>query len=141
MKSAPTIAFDYRPSRGIGLAVALVCVGAMVAIGLSALPPIARVALALATMAFGACALHRHWTPRFHRIAWRTSGWVLIDAANDEHAVILAAHARLGSLLTLDFRDGAGACFRPVLAPDNLDPDTRRRLILLLARADVVHAG
>jgi hypothetical protein len=28
-----------------------------------------------------------------------------------------------------------------VIGPDNLDADTRRRLILLLSRAEIAHAG
>lgn len=141
MKSAPTIAFDYRPSRRIAVAAALVCIGAVVALWLSGLPLAARVPLSLAVLVSGACALRRHGKPRFRRIARRKSGWTLVDALDGEHPATLAAHARLGNLLTLDFRHSAGQRFRPLLAPDNLDPDTRRRLILLLARADVVHAG
>ena len=141
MKSAPTIAFDCRPSRRIGLAAALMAVAAVLAVCASALPPAARGALALAAIGLAARALHAHLHPPFQRIAWRAAGWRLIDAAGQEQAALLLGHARIGGLLALDFRHGARARFRPLLLPDNLDAETRRRLILTLARGEVVHAS
>ena len=140
MKSAPTIAFDFSPSRWIGGAAVLICVGATLAPWLSAWPLALRGALSLAAFAVGARALRRHWNPLFRRIAYRASGWVLIDASNEEHEAILESHALLGVLLSLGFRHGPHARFRAVLGPDNLDADTRRRLILMLSRAEIVHA-
>lgn len=141
MKSVATIAFDYQPSWSTGIAAALICAGAVGAAWIVDFPVSLRVVLTLMALGFGVRALRRHWWPPFHRIARRRSGWVLVDAANQEHPAILIAHSRIGRLLTLDFRHGAGTRFRPVLAPDNLDSDTHRRLVLLLARGDVVHVG
>ena len=53
----------------------------------------------------------------------------------------LVAHVRLGSWVVLDFRGTGRRRFRAVLGPDNIDADTRRRLILLLSRAEVAQAG
>ncbi|MEP7043642.1 MAG: hypothetical protein ABI843_11305 [Dokdonella sp.] len=140
MKSAPTIAFDYRPSRWIAGAGCGVLALAVLAPSLTALPVIARIGVSLFALVAGACALRRHLLPRFRRIAWRASGWVLVDPAGEEHAALLISQAHLGALLALGFRYGPRARFRMVLAPDNLDAQTRRRLILLLARAEVAHA-
>ncbi len=138
MKSAPTIAFDYRPSRWIGIAAGVMLALAVLAPWLTELPLIARAAVSLAAFAAGIRALRSHARPRFRRIAWRASGWSLIDRADAEHAALLTSHAHLGALLALSFRHGPRARFQAVLMPDNLDAQTRRRLILLLARAEVV---
>lgn len=140
MKSAPTIAFDVRPSRWIGAAAGFVAALAAVAPWLSALPAVACAAVSLAVLAAAARALHQHTRPRFVRVAWRASGWSLIDRAGNERAALLVSQAHLGALLALGFREGPRNRFRIVLAPDNLDRQTRRRLILLLARAEVAHA-
>ena len=133
MKSAPTIAFDFAPSRWIGRAAALTCACAVLAPWLSGLPLALRVAFSLAAAVFGAHALRRHWNSPVRRIAYRASGWTLIDQTDQEHEAILEFHTHLGVLLALGFRHGPRARLRVVLGPDNLDAETRRRLILLLA--------
>jgi toxin CptA len=140
MKSAPTIAFDYRPSRWVGVAGSVVCALAVVAPWLTALPAIGCAGLSLLAAGGGVHALRRHWKSPFQRIAWRASGWTLVDLAGVEHAALLHAHVHLGALLVLDLRYGLRARFRAVLLPDNLDAALRRQLILLLARAEVAHA-
>lgn len=140
MKSAPAIAFDFRPSR-----IVLAPAAAVVALATAA-PWFTRFSapvcamLSLAACGFGAWALWRFLHPPFQRVAWRASGWTLVDAAGNEHAALLESHARLGTLLALGFRYGAHVRCRLVLAPDNAAADTRRRLILLLGRAEVVQA-
>lgn len=140
MKSAPAIAFDLEPSHGIGAAALAVVVLAMLAPWLTRLPAGAAVLLSAGVLVLGAAALHRHWHPRFRRVAWRASGWTLVDRGGDEHAAVLESQAHLGALLALGFRCGPRQRFRLLLTPGNLDADTRRRLILLLARAEVVQA-
>ncbi|MEP6511593.1 MAG: hypothetical protein ABJB02_08365 [Dokdonella sp.] len=140
MKSAPTIVFDFSPSRWIGGAAVLICLGATLAPWFSALPLALRGALSLTALGSGAYALRVHWNPPFRRIAYRASGWVLIDALNQAHEALLESHAHLGALLSLGFRYGPRARFRAVLGPDNLDAETRRRLILMMSRAEIVHA-
>ena len=142
MKSVPGIAFDYRPSRqlgGVGLAVAAL---ALAAPWLSGLPWPASVLLSSAVLALALRSLARFTRPAFRRIAWRASGWTLVDAGGNEQPAELRRHARFGAwLVLLDFRAGAQARFQAVIAPDNLDADTRRRLILLLCRAEVMADG
>ncbi|NCT68447.1 MAG: hypothetical protein GXC76_12530 [Rhodanobacteraceae bacterium] len=137
MKSAPTIEFDYRPSRRVGALAAVVAATAALAPWLTGLPWSLCAVLSLLAVVLGAVALHRFRHPPFRRIARRDAGWLLVDAAGDEHAAELKAHARLGALITLDLRLERGPRFRALLAPDNLDADTRRRLVLVLAREPV----
>lgn len=141
MKSAPTITFDYRPSPIIGRAVALIGVAAVMAIGMSDLTVLLRLVLLLPAISICALALRRHFRPSIRRIAWRASGWTLLDTADQEHAAVLCGHSRLGRLIVLQFRYGLRRSFRPLITPDNLHPDTHRRLLLMLARGDVVHVG
>ena len=142
MKSAPGIAFDYRPSRqlgGVGLAVATL---ALLAPWLSGLPWPASLLLSLAVLALATRSLTRFMRPAFRRIAWHASGWVLVDAAGNERPAELRRHARFGAwLVLLDFRHATRTRFHALIAPDNLDADTRRRLILLLCRAEVIADG
>ena len=76
--------------------------------------------------------------PPFVRIAYRGDGWVLVDRAGVEHAALLRAYRHLGAFVALDWRHAHRTRFRVVLAPDNLDAETRRRLVVLLRR--VAHA-
>jgi hypothetical protein len=141
MKSAPTIAFDYRPSRGIAIVASVVLIAAAAAPWFSGLPWSVQVVLSLTALVVGIAALKRFTRAAFRRIAYQASGWKLVDVDAAEHAVDLMAHTRLGSWLVLDFRHARRRRFRAVLGPDNVDAETRRRLILLLARAEVAQAG
>lgn len=138
MKSAPTIAFEYRPSRRVLCVLVLVAVLAGTAPWLSALPWMACLAATLAICAVALQAGHGFMHPPIARIAHRGDGWVLIDAQGNEQGAQLRGHRHLGTLITLDWRCAGGARMRAVLAGDNLDADTRRRLIVLLRR--VAHA-
>lgn len=61
-----------------------------------------------------------------------------VTTENDEEPVLLRGHARCGPLQGLDFVRADGRCLRVVLTPDNADTDTRRRLRLILDRAEIV---
>lgn len=141
MKSALAIAFDYRPSRLVAAAAALVCIVAALAPWLSGLSLPLRAGLSLAALALGGAAIRRFLRAPFRRIALRSSGWLLIDASGREQPARLASHARLGAFLVLDFRPASRGRFRALLAPDNSDADTRRRLVPMLARGEVLRAG
>jgi len=134
MKSAPTIAFDYAPSRLVAATAFVVLVLAIVAPWSSALPAVACIALSLLAIGAGMFVIRAFRTPRFVRIAYRGDGWVLLDRGGAEHAALLRAHRHLGAFVTLDWRYARRARFRAVLAPDNLDAQTRRRLVVLLRR-------
>lgn len=138
MKSAPTIAFDCTPSRALLGALAGMTILAGLAPWLSALPWLACGGLSLCALAGGTHAGRRLLRSHPRRIACRADGWVLLDAAGEEQTAELVSWRQLGNILMLDWRVGAGRRRRVVLTPDNLDADTRRRLIVLL-RA-VAHA-
>ena len=92
----------------------------------------------MATLSYGIVALRRFARARFVRIAYRASGWVLVDDTGTERAADLAAHARYGHWIALDFRLDRKRRFRALVGPGNADLETRRRLIVLLSRAEVV---
>lgn len=141
MKSAPTIAFDYRPSRRVAAALALIALLACLAPWCSAWPWYASLLLSLLTLALAAHAAHGLLHPRFVRVAHRADGWILCDTQGNEQAALLCSHRHLGPLLTLDWRWAPRRRFRIALTPDNLDADTRRRLIVLLRRLATTDGG
>jgi len=136
MRSAPSIAFDCRPSPGVVAATLVVALAAGLAPWSSGAPLALRMVLSLCAFAGTAAALRRYCAPPFRRIVRRASGWRLVDRDGREHAAILRAHRRLGAWLALDWRCTPRARFRVLVTPDNLDADTRRRLVLLLARGE-----
>ncbi|MBA8885283.1 hypothetical protein [Dokdonella fugitiva] len=141
MRSAPSIVFDYRPSPAVATATVVVALAAGLAPWASAAPLALRIALSALALGGAAIALHRYRAPAFRRIVCGASGWRLVDRDGREHAAVLHAHRRLGSLLALDWRCAPRSHFRVLVTPDNLDADTRRRLVLLLARDEPPETG
>jgi len=141
MKSAQSIAFDYWPSARLAASAAIVTVFAVLAAFANDLPLPARTSIAAAAIAAGIVFLPRFLRPRFRRIAYRSSGWTGVDRAGEESLLALRAHVRLGAWLALDFEATGRRRFRAILGPDNLDAETRRRLIVLLARAEIARAA
>jgi hypothetical protein len=141
MQSVPSIAFDSRPATAIVALAGAIVATAAVAPWFSAAPTALRAAVSVVAAAYGTVALRRFVRVRFARIAYRASGWTLVDTDGVEHAARLASHTRYGAWIALDFRlDGRGR-FRALVGPGNADAETRRRLILLLSRAEVVQTG
>jgi hypothetical protein len=136
MKSAPPIAFDYRPSRVVMAATVAIAGAAAVAPWLSSLPPAGCAGLSALVLALAAGALARFARPAFTRIAHGAAGWTLFDDRRTEHPALLVQHRRLGAMLVLDWRHDRRTHFRAVFTPDNLDAEARRRLVLLLARGE-----
>jgi hypothetical protein len=108
---------------------------------LSALPAPVAAAFSLAAATIGVVAALRFLRPGFRRVALRESGWTLVDATGASHEATLAAHARLGHWLALDFRLRHRRRFRLLIGPDNAPADTRRRLVVLLARTEIAQPG
>ncbi len=133
MKSASTIAFDYRPCRGVAIGIAGMTVLAMVAILASGLSVALKLLLAMAVLGYGILALQRQWRSATVRIARGAAGWRLVDTQGVESPVTLVDHVHRGVLLVLGFRKDGGPLQRFVLSPDNCDADLRRRLLLILA--------
>ena len=133
MKSAPGIAFDYRPCRGVAIAIAGVTGLAAIAILLSGLAPAAKLLMISVAFGYGALALRRHLRSNTVRIARGAGGWLLVDRDARETPVVLRDHVCRGFLLILGFRDQGGRAHRFVLTPANCAADLRRRLLLTLA--------
>lgn len=136
MRSAPAIAFDYRPSRRLAVAAGLVAALAVASVLLSGLPIGLRASLAVAVPLYAGYKLRRFLAPPWVRIAHDAGGWRLIDRGGEGVASTLAGHVRRGPLLVLDFVTPERPRFTCVLSPDVIDADTRRRLLLVLARRD-----
>ena len=134
MKSAPTISFDYRPSRTVAMVAAIVVAAAMVAPLLSGVSLAMRVGLALLALVTGVASLARFLRPRLRRIVHGASGWQLLADDTLQEATVVS-HARLGSFVAVSWQLERGGRRHAVLAPDNVDAETRRRMVLLLARA------
>ena len=133
MKSAPSIAFDYRPCRGLAVAIVVLTLSAVLAIFLSSIPLIAQLLLALLISAYACLTLYRHLRPKFVRVGRGEGGWLLVDSEGTELPVELIDHVRRGFLLVLSFRQEGVGKHHLVLTPDNSDTELRRRLMLILA--------
>ncbi len=139
MKSAPAIAFDYRPSRRLMLAVVLVCILAMLALWLSGLPWWGKLGLIPAAVAYAVATWLRMNRNAPGRVAWQAEGhWNLLDAQQRTRAVELESAVVRGNWIFLNFRRRNSEPVRIVLGPDNCEADTRRRLrVRLAAQTDV----
>lgn len=138
MTSAPPIGFEYRGSRLLMLALVAVAVLAVMAIFNSALPNLLRIALAVLVAASAGGSLVRLFRPRVCSVLWRADGSAhlglrdtVLKPAGEVGAELHAAHV-LGPLITLKLRWPDHARATLWLLPDNLDPDTRRRLRIRL---------
>lgn len=136
MKSAPAIAFEYRPSRLLALLLGGMTALAVVAIVLSGLAWQWRVVLVLLAIVLGGLALNRHLRSGFARIAHGAGGWTLVDDQGREHPASLLAQVKRGWLLVLEFGSETLPRTRFILANDNCDADLRRRLLLILAAGE-----
>lgn len=137
MRSAPTIAFEYRPSRTLAATIVVLTVLAMVAIASSALPRLWMAALMIAGFVYGAAAFWRHVHPRVRALAWQGDGDVslaLAERVSSETGLqgSLVDARVLGPLIVLSLRWPRGRAALWLL-PDNLGADTRRRLRARLA--------
>jgi len=136
MKSAGAIAFDYRPSRWLAAAILCIAALALVSIGLSGTPPWMTLAASSLAVACAVLGLRAQRYTQLLRVAWLDAGhWRIAVREGEEHnAELLHAVAR-GSWIVLVLRRTDGARVGIVLAPDNSDVDTRRRLRVRLARS------
>lgn len=133
MKSAPGIAFDYRPSRLLAALAAAVSVLAVCAILASGLELPAKAILVVVVPLLALVTLRRFLATPFVRIARDATGWQLVTRQGDCVAATLRTHVHLGPLLVLDFDPAPRRRFRCVLVGDVVDAGLRRRLLLVLA--------
>jgi toxin CptA len=136
MKSAPAIAFDYRPSRWLAAAIVLIVLLALLALAFSGIDLWVKLGLACTACIYAAYALLRFLSVPLRRIAWHAAGhWRIVDARGAEYVVELRHAAVRGDWIVLIFRRTDGERVPLVLAPDNCDTDIRRRLRVRLRRA------
>lgn len=132
MRSAPAISFELRRSLLLISATLLIAALALVSVAICAASPWLKAALIIAIVAGVAPALHGLFKPRWNAISHDQSGWQLRNHQGESRAAELHHHARLGALIVLDFRvqERRWHC---LIAPDAINADTRRRLLLTLA--------
>jgi toxin CptA len=134
--SAPTIAFDYRPSRWLLAALVVVGFLALLALIFCNAPQWLKLSLAIVVLVYLGGSWQRLLQPKWTSLVWHAQGyWRLHAGSDDPHIAELIGSTRIGWLLVLRFRLHGRQRFDAVLLPDNLDADTRRRLCVRLARA------
>ncbi|GAB3037677.1 hypothetical protein GCM10027285_21730 [Oleiagrimonas citrea] len=134
MPSAPSIGFEFHPSRWLPRLV--IMLGGLAVAGVldSAAPWYAQVLLIVSTVFYVvACARHAARCV-VRRVQWRADGGWNLSLSNDEDVEghLLGARVLAGALvLRLGWakRDSAAL----LMLPDNLDADTRRRLRMRLS--------
>ncbi|WP_333676964.1 hypothetical protein [Dyella sp.] len=133
MTSAPAIGFEYRPSRWVPRLFAGVTGLAMVAIAISGLPLLMRIALVLVSTAACVHAIRRLALP-IYAVGWANqSGWTLRGLDGGDDAATLVAFRIFRQTVLLRLASARYGKLTLWLMPDNSDADIRRRLRMRLA--------
>jgi toxin CptA len=133
MTSAPAIGFEYRPSRWVPRLFAGVTGLAMVAIAISGLPLLMRIALVLVSTAACVHAIRRLVLP-IYAVGWANqSGWTLRGLDGGDDAATLVAFRIFRQTVLLRLASARYGKLTLWLMPDNSDADIRRRLRMRLA--------
>lgn len=135
MKSAPAIAFDYRPSRWVAAASCLVALAGVLALFFSGVPLWGKFLAAALACGYAGAGLRRFLRNPVRRAAWYDAGhWRLADTDGIEHLADLEQGMVRGPWIVLRLRRSDGARIAVILGPDNSNADTRRLLRVRLAR-------
>jgi toxin CptA len=141
MKSVPAIAFEYRPSRWLLLAIILVACVAAGAIAFSGLNVWFKVGLEMAAIVYAAHGVLRFLRPPFTHVTWHSAGhWRLRPARDEEQVGELTRAVVLGAMIVLTLRVGSRRVVVLPILPDVCDAQTRRQLRVRLSRANAVGA-
>jgi toxin CptA len=132
MTSAPAIGFDYRPSRLPGRLLGVVTALALAAIALSGAPLGLKLALAVGTVVVATIAARRSARSHIAGVGYGPDGWTLFQADRTQLPATLRSHRVIGACLWLRLKTDRTTEIL-LLAPDNSDPDIRRRLRMRLA--------
>jgi toxin CptA len=134
MKSAAAIAFDYRPSRLLAAAVIAVTALAVASVALSGMAPWLKLIAGTAACGYSGVVLRAFLRAGPCRIAWLAAGhWRVQGIAGERTAELRGASVR-GPWIVLRLYGNNRKTDAFVLAPDNSDADTRRRLRVRLLR-------
>ncbi|KGI78136.1 hypothetical protein LF63_0107255 [Oleiagrimonas soli] len=138
MSSAPSIGFDYRPSRWPVRAMAALSLLSVVAVLDSGAMWWLRLVLTMLIAVYSARACLEVMRPMVRRVQWRADGgWRLALADDSDVEARLLGMRVLGGSLVLRLGWASRRRQALLLLPDNLDADTRRRLrIRLSAESD-----
>lgn len=141
MTSAPAIGFEYRPSRWLPRLLWSVAALAILAIALSGLPVWLKLPLALLVAWLVLRAVRWHLTAPVTAAGWSgEGGWSLRLADGSDAVATLASFRVLGGCILLRLRVAPRGGQVLLLAPDNSDADTRRRLRMRLATVQLEQA-
>lgn len=133
MTSAPAIGFEYRRSRWVPRLFAGVTGLAVVAIAVSGLPLLARIALVLLSIA-GCVHAIRRLSLQINAVGWASqSGWTLRGLDGGDDAATLVAFRVMHQSVLLRLASARYGKLTLWLMPDNSDADIRRRLRMRLA--------
>jgi len=133
MTSAPAIGFEYRPSCWTPRLLVAVTALAVPAIWLAGAPQWARVALLIAAILACIRAVRQLRVPIF-AVGWGAhGGWTLRGQDGADDAATLLSFRVLRNVILLRLASRRYGRLSFWLMPDNLDPDTRRRLRMRLA--------
>lgn len=134
MPSAPTIAFEVRPSRLLITVVAVMALLAMLAVAVSRTPWWLKAGICLLVAGYAWQSLRRHVRQPVRSAGWHGDGsWTLRLADGTDVSAELDGARRQGALIFLHFSWPGGGRASVALLPDNTDAETRRRLRMRLS--------
>jgi toxin CptA len=134
MTSAPAIGFEYRPSRGLRLALIVVASLAVLAVASCALAWWPKSLLMLAVALATRHSIQRITTTPIAAVGWSAdSDWTLRLLDHEDIPATLASSRVLGALVLLRLQTVERGVQMLLLTPDNSDADIRRRLRMRLA--------
>ncbi len=134
MTSAPAIGFEYRPSRWLRRLPAAAAALAVLAIGACGLAWWLKAAATAAVLVAAASAWRKAARSPVRAAGWRGDGdWSLRLDDGADVAARLASCRIYGGTVLLRLAAPGRRPWPLLLAPDNLDADTRRRLRMRLA--------
>lgn len=135
MKSAPAIAFEYRPSRWVALVIAALTALALVALAISGMPWWIKLAISACAVVYAATSIVRFVRIPAINLSWYEAGHWRVFGLHDRETVAELQHAIVrAGWIVLTLRCSNAKCLRLLLTPDICDAETRRRLCVRLAR-------
>jgi membrane-bound toxin of toxin-antitoxin system len=134
MTSAPAIGFEYAPSRLLRRCLIVVAALAVLAVALSGVSIGVKLMLIAVVVMATWQNLQRASQSLLAAAGWHAEGgWTLRTADHEDIAATLTSFRVLGSFILLRLRTAERGVQILLLAPDNSDPDIRRRLRMRLA--------
>jgi toxin CptA len=134
MTSAPAIGFEYAPSRLLRRCLMVVAALATLAVVLSGLAISLKLMLIAVVVMATWQSLQRAAQSPLGAAGWDAEGgWTLRTTDHEDVAATLASFRVLGGFILLRLRTVEHGMQVLLLAPDNSDPDIRRRLRMRLA--------